>query len=167
MKLTTLIASLIVIFSSKTIFAEKKAIDLDALRTKLTAAVKAGELTRKEAVEKYNEVKSGKSSDSNMALNGFFLGGKVDADGQYQASFILAGKGQDKSKWPTVTFTGKSFESRFSDLQKRDAVVINLGDGTATKTKGKKGKISRHKTKNYFCFSTKKTSYLQRIITNS
>ena len=145
MKLTTLIASLIVIFSSKTIFAEKKAIDLDALRTKLTAAVKAGELTRKEAVEKYNEVKSGKSSDSNMALNGFFLGGKVDADGQYQASFILAGKGQDKSKWPTVTFTGKSFKSRFSDLQKRDAVVINLGDGTATKATGKKGESKKGK----------------------
>ena len=145
MKLTTLISSLIVIFSSKTIFAEKKAIDLDALRTKLTAAVKAGELTRKEAVEKYNEVKSGKSSDSNMALNGFFLGGKVDADGQYQASFILAGKGQDKSKWPTVTFTGKSFESRFSDLQKRDAVVINLGDGTATKATGKKGESKKGK----------------------
>ena len=145
MKLTTLIASLIVIFSSKTIFAEKKAIDLDALRTKLTAAVKAGELTRKEAVEKYNEVKSGKSSDSYMALNGFFLGGKVDEDGQYQASFILAGKGQDKSKWPTVTFTGKSFESRFSDLQKRDAVVINLGDGTATKATGKKGESKKGK----------------------
>ena len=145
MKLTTLIASLIVIFSSKTIFAEKKAIDLDALRTKLTAAVKAGELTRKEAVEKYNEVKSGKSSDSYMALNGFFLGGKVDEAGQYQASFILAGKGQDKSKWPTVTFTGKSFESRFSDLQKRDAVVINLGDGTATKATEKKGESKKGK----------------------
>ena len=37
--------------------AEKKAIDLDALRTKLAAAVKAGELTKKEAVQKYNEIK--------------------------------------------------------------------------------------------------------------
>ena len=145
MKLTAFTASLIVLFSSTTIFAEKKAIDLDALRTKLGAAVKAGELTRKEAVQKYNEVKSGKSSDSSMALNGFFLGGKLDEDGQYQASFILAGKGPDKSKWPIVTFTGKSFESRFSDLQKKDAVVINLGDGTASKATGKKGESKKGK----------------------
>ena len=142
-KLNLLTTSLIVIFTS-TIFAEKTTIDLDALRTKLTAAVKAGELTRKEAVQKYNEVKSGKSSDSSMALNGFFLGGKVE-DGQYQASFILAGKGQDKSKWPVVTFSGKSFESRFSDLQKSDAVVINLGDGTASKSPGKKGESKKGK----------------------
>ena len=139
MKLTTLTVSLIVLFSSSPIFAEKKAIDLDPLRTKLAAAVKAGELTKKEAVQKYNEVKAGESSDSSMALNGFFLGGKEDGDGQYQASFIIAGKGQDKSKWPIITFTGKSFESRFSDLQKRDAVVINMGDGTATKATGEKG----------------------------
>ena len=144
MKLNLLTTSLIVIFTS-TIFAEKKTIDLDALRTKLTAAVKAGELTRKEAVQKFNEMKSGKSSDSSMALNGFFLGGKVDEDGQYQASFILAGKGQDKSKWPVVTFTGKSFESRFSDLQKKDAVVINLGNGTASKATGKKGESQKGK----------------------
>ena len=143
-KLNLLTTSLIVIFTS-TIFAEKKTIDLDALRTKLTAAVKAGELTRKEAVQKFNEMKSGKSSDSSMALNGFFLGGKVDEDGQYQASFILAGKGQDKSKWPVVTFTGKSFESRFSDLQKSDAVVINLGDGTASKSAEKKGENKKGK----------------------
>ena len=144
MKLNLLTTSLLVIFTS-TIFAEKKTIDLDALRTKLTAAVKAGELTRKEAVQKFNEMKSDKSSDSSMALNGFFLGGKVDEDGQYQASFILAGKGQDKSKWPVVTFTGKSFESRFSDLQKSDAVVINLGDGTASKSAEKKGENKKGK----------------------
>ena len=145
MKLTTLAASLIIIFSSTTVFAEKKEVSRDALRTKLAAAVKAGELTKKEAVQKYNEIKSGKNSDSSMALNGFFLGGKLDEDGQYQASFILAGKGQDKSKWPIVTFTGKSFESRFSDLQKKDAVVINLGDGTAARATGKKGESQKRK----------------------
>ncbi len=145
MKLTAFTASLIVLFSSTTIFAEKKTVNRDALRTKLAAAVKAGELTKKEAVQKYNEMKSGKNSDSSMALNGFFLGGKLDEDGQYQASFILAGKGPDKSKWPIVTFTGKSFESRFSDLQKKDAVVINLGDGTASKATGKKGESKKGK----------------------
>ncbi len=144
MKKLPLTTTLIVMFSVLAL-AEKKAIDLDALRTKLAAAVKDGELTKKEAVQKYNEIKSGKSSGSSMSLSGFFLGGKVDEDGQYQASFILAGKGQDKSKWPVVTFTGKSFESRFSNLKKRDAVVINLVDGTATKAAGKKGESKKGK----------------------
>ncbi len=134
--------------------SEKKQISLSKLRTELGSAVKNGEMSREEAMAKYRKAEASgtiesleknQEDESLLTLNGFFLGGKDDDDGQYQASFIIASKSKDKSEWPRITFTGKRFESQFSDLRKRDAVLINLGEGTAKKMAdgkgaGKKGK---------------------------
>jgi len=125
----------------------KKQISLSKLRTELGSAVKNGEMSKEEAMAKYRKAEAGSTiesieknqeDESLLTLNGFFLGGKDD-DGQYQASFIIQSKSTDKSEWPRITFTGERFESQFRDLEKRDAVLINLGEGTAKKVAGEKG----------------------------
>ena len=127
--------------------SEKKQISLSKLRTELGSAVKNGEMSKEEAMAKYRKAEAGSTiesieknqeDESLLTLNGFFLGGKDD-DGQYQASFIIQSKSTDKSEWPRITFTGERFESQFRDLEKRDAVLINLGEGTAKKVAGEKG----------------------------
>ena len=130
--------------------SEKKQISLSKLRTELGSAVKNGEMSREEAMAKYRKAEASgtielleknQEDESLLTLNGFFLGGKEDEDGQYQASFIIQSKAKNKSEWPRITFSGKRFESQFSDLEKRDVVVINLGEGTAQKMiTGRKGK---------------------------
>jgi hypothetical protein len=128
--------------------SEKKQISLSKLRTELGSAVKNGEMSKEEAKAKYRKAEAGgtieslgknQGDESLLTLNGFFLGGKEDDDGQYQASFIIQSKGPDKSEWPRITFAGKRVKSQFSDLRKRDAVLINLGEGTAIKVASEKG----------------------------
>ena len=121
--------------------------ELSKFGAELKSAVKNGEISKEEAIAKYRKAEAGgtiesleknQEDESLLTLTGFFLGGKDD-DGQYQASFIIASKSKDKSEWPRITFTGKRFESKFSDLEKRDAVLINLGEGTAKKMADVKG----------------------------
>ena len=128
--------------------SEKKEASLSKFSTELRSAVKNGKMSKEEAIAKYRKALAGgtiesleknQEDESLLTLNGFFLGGKEDDDGQYQASFIIQSKSTDKSEWPRITFTGKRFESQFSDLRKRDAVLINLGEGTAKKMANKKG----------------------------
>jgi len=128
--------------------SEKKRGFLSKFSTELRSAVKNGKMSKEEAIAKYNKalasgtiesLEKNQEDESLLTLNGFFLGGKEDDDGQYQASFIIASKSTDKSEWPRITFTGKRFESQFRDLRKRDAVLINLGEGTAKKVAGEKG----------------------------
>ncbi len=124
--------------------------ELSSFASELRSAVNNGEMSKEEAIAKYREARASgtiesleknQMNESLLILNGFFLGGKEDGDGQYQASFIIQTKAENKSEWPRITFSGKQFESQFSDLEKRDAVVINLGEGTAQKMiTGKKGK---------------------------
>jgi len=122
--------------------------ELSKFGAELKSAVKNGEMSKEEAIAKYREalasgtiesLEKNQEDESLLTLNGFFLGGKDDDDGQYQASFIIQSKGTDKSEWPRITFTGERFESQFRDLRKRDAVLINLGEGTAKKVAGEKG----------------------------
>ena len=128
--------------------SEKKRGFLSKFSTELRSAVKNGKMSKEEAIAKYNKalasgtiesLEKNQEDESLLTLNGFFLGGKDDDDGQYQASFIIQSKSTDKSEWPRITFTGKRFESQFRDLRKRDAVLINLGEGTAKKVAGEKG----------------------------
>ncbi len=124
--------------------------ELSNFAFELKSAVKNGEISKEEATAKYRNALAGgtiesleknQEDESLLTLNGFFLGGKEDEDGQYQASFIIQSKAKNKSEWPRITFSGKRFESQFSDLEKRDVVVINLGEGTAQKMiTGRKGK---------------------------
>ena len=133
--LSSLIFSGIIVFDIG-LFAEES-IDLDQLKKKLVKAVLAGELTREEAGAKYQEAESGGKRDSSIAIEGFFVGSGKDDDGQPKATIIVPGKTKDKSKWPTITFTGESVVTRFSDL-KNGAVVVNIDDGQ--NKKGAKGK---------------------------
>jgi len=135
--------------------SKKTQISLSKLRTELGSAVKNGEMSREEAMAKYRKAEASgtiesleknQEDESLLTLNGFFLGGKEDDDGQYQALFIIQSKGTDKSEWPRITFTGKRFESQFSDLRKRDAVLINLGEGTAKKVADGKGAEKKGKS---------------------
>ena len=135
--------------------SEKKRGSLLKFSTELRSAVKNGEMSKEEAMAKYRKAKAGgtiesleknQEDESLLTLNGFFLGGKDDDDGQYQALFIIQSKGTDKSEWPRITFTGKRFESQFSDLEKRDAVLINLGEGTAKKVADGKGAEKKGKS---------------------
>ena len=145
--LSGLIFSGIIVFNIG-LFAEES-IDLDQLKKKLVKAVLAGELTREEAGAKYQEAESGGKRDSSIAIKGFFVGSGKDDDGQPKATIIVPGKTKDKSKWPTITFTGESVVTRFSDL-KNGAVVVNIDDGqnkkaasgkkVASGKKGAKGK---------------------------
>ena len=157
MKLNSLLLTLTgsMIFASSVIAkdvddksSEKKEASLSKFSTELRSAVKNGKMSKEEAIAKYRKALAGgtiesleknQEDESLLTLNGFFLGGKEDDDGQYQASFIIQSKSTDKSEWPRITFTGKRFESQFSDLRKRDAVLINLGEGTAKKMANKKG----------------------------
>ena len=129
--------------------------ELSNFAFELKSAVKNGEISKEEATAKYRNALAGgtiesleknQEDESLLTLNGFFLGGKEDEDGQYQASFIIRSKGTDKSEWPQITFSGKQFESQFSDLQKRDAVLINLGEGTAKKMADGKGAEKKGKS---------------------
>jgi len=133
----------------------KKHFSLSKFSTELRSAVKNGEMSKEEAIAKYNKalasgtiesLEKNQEDESLLTLNGFFLGGKEDDDGQYQASFIIASKSTDKSEWPRITFTGKRFESQFRDLRKRDAVLINLGEGTAKKMADGKGAEKKGKS---------------------
>ena len=126
----------------------KKQISLSKFGAELKSAVKNGEMSKEEAMAKYRKAEAGSTiesieknqeDESLLTLNGFFLGGKDDDDGQYQASFIIQSKSKDKSEWPRITFTGERVESQFRDLEKRDAILINLGEGTAKKVAGEKG----------------------------
>ena len=135
--------------------SEKKEVSLSKFSTELRSAVKNGKMSKEEAIAKYNKalasgtiesLEKNQEDESLLTLNGFFLGGKEDDDGQYQASFIIASKSKDKSEWPRITFTGKRFESQFSDLEKRDAVLINLGEGTAKKIADGKGAEKKGKS---------------------
>ena len=135
--LSGLIFSGIIVFNIG-LFAEES-IDLDQLKKKLVKAVLAGELTREEAGAKYQEAESGGKRDFSIAIEGFFVGSEKDDDGQPKATIIVPGKTKDKSKWPTITFTGESVVTRFSDL-KNGAVVVNIDDGQSKKAaSGKKG----------------------------
>ena len=125
-----------------------KQVSLSKFGAELKSAVKNGEMSKEEAMAKYRKALAGgtiesleknQEDESLLTLDGFFLGGKEDDDGQYQASFIIQSKSKDKSEWPRITFTGKRFKSKFSDLEKRDAVLINLGEGTAKKMADGKG----------------------------
>ena len=125
-----------------------KQVSLSKFGAELKSAVKNGEMSKEEAMAKYRKaldsgtiesLEKNQEDESLLTLDGFFLGGKEDDDGQYQASFIIESKSKDKSEWPRITFTGKRFESKFSDLEKRDAVLINLGEGTAKKMADGKG----------------------------
>ncbi|MCH2347642.1 MAG: hypothetical protein MK299_09680, partial [Pseudomonadales bacterium] len=100
----------------------KKQISLSKFSAKLRSAVKNGEMSKEEAIAKYREalasgtiesLEKNQEDESLLTLNGFFLGGKEDDDGQYQASFIIQSKNTDKSEWPRITFTGKRFKSQF------------------------------------------------------
>jgi hypothetical protein len=142
--------------------ADRKAIankesspELSSFASELRSAVNNGEMSKEEAIAKYREARASgtiesleknQMNESLLTFNGFFLGGKEDEDGQYQASFIIRSKGTDKSEWPQITFSGKQFESQFSDLQKRDAVLINLGEGTAKKMADGKGAEKKGKS---------------------
>jgi hypothetical protein len=128
--------------------SEKKEDSLSKFSDELKSAVKNGEMSKEEAIAKYRKALAGGTiesleknhgDESLLTLNGFFLGGKEDDDGQYQASFIIQSKSKDKSEWPRITFTGERVESQFRDLEKRDAILINLGEGTAKKVAGEKG----------------------------
>jgi len=129
--------------------------ELSSFASELRSAVNNGEMSKEEAIAKYREARASgtiesleknQMNESLLTFNGFFLGGKEDEDGQYQASFIIRSKGTDKSEWPQITFSGKQFESQFSDLQKRDAVLINLGEGTAKKMADGKGAEKKGKS---------------------
>ncbi len=112
---------------------------LEELGAKLKAAVKAGEITREEAMAKYKAAETGEISDTATSINGFFVGSGKDNDGQPKATIIVPGKTKDKSKWPTITFIGESVVTRFSDLN-NGAVVVNIDDGQSKKAvSGKKG----------------------------
>ena len=135
--LSGLIFSGIIVFNIG-LFAEES-IDLDQLKKKLVKAVLAGELTGEKARAKYQEAESGGKRDSSIAIEGFFVGSGKDDDGQPKATIIVPGKTKDKSKWPTITFTGESVVTQFSDL-KNGAVVVNIDDGQSKKAaSGKKG----------------------------
>ena len=139
--LTGLIFSGIIALTSSAIAEDSTY--LEELGAKLKAAVKTGEITREEAMAKYKAAESGEISDTATSINGFFVGSGKDDDGQPKATIIVPGKTKDKSKWPTITFTGESVVTRFSDL-KNGAVVVNIDDGQSKKaasgTKGAKGK---------------------------
>ena len=128
--------------------SEKKEDSLSKFSDELKSAVKNGEMSKEEAIAKYRKalasgtiesLEKNQEDESLLTLNGFFLGGQEDDDGQYQASFIIQSKSTDKSEWPRITFTGERVESQFRDLEKRDAILINLGEGTAKKVAGEKG----------------------------
>ena len=78
--------------------SEKKRGFLSKFSTELRSAVKNGEMSKEEAIAKYREalasgtiesLEKNQEDESLLTLNGFFLGGKEDDDGQYQASFII------------------------------------------------------------------------------
>lgn len=132
-----------------------KQISLSKFGAELKSAVKSGEMSKEEAMAKYRKAEAGSTiesieknqeDESLLMLNSFFLGGNDDDDGQYQASFIIQSKSKDESEWPRITFTGKRFESQFRGLEKRDAVLINLGEGTAKKMADGKGAEKKGKS---------------------
>ena len=142
MKKNNLLSCLI--FSGAIAFAgsliAEQTVDLKALNAKLKAAVKAGEMTRKEAGAKYKAAESGKASDTVITINGYFVGAAKDDDGQEKAAIVVPSKVKDKRKWPKITFSGKSLPSQFADL-KKGGVVIRIDDGLTRKAAVAKGAV--------------------------
>ena len=76
--------------------------------------------------------------NSLLAANGYFLGGKTNEDGKFEASFIMETDG-DKAHWPTVTLTGEQFRSLCEGLEKYHRVALNLATGKVVTTPKNKG----------------------------
>jgi len=90
---------------------------------------------RPEEIRKNSLVKQrSNGSHSLLAANAYFLGGKTNKDGKFEATFIIESDG-DKSQWPTITLRGDQFRDTCADLEKYHKVTLNLTDQSIKKSK--------------------------------
>ncbi len=66
-----------------------------------------------------------------LNVTGYYMGGKVGDNGEFEATFLIESADLDKDDWPTVTFTGEQFRALFANLTQYHRVTLNLAEGSA------------------------------------
>ncbi len=110
----------------------------------LMATVQAQKIDRNAAVKKGNAIKAEAGQKSKAALRkatqspavlldvvGYYMGGKTNAEGRFEAEFLIEREGEDKDQWPTITLTGELYREICEGLNQYHRVALNLADGHA------------------------------------
>lgn len=109
------ILALVGLFCSFTLIVQMHAQKIDR-----KTAVKKGKVISGQPIEK---------STSLLDMVGYYLGGKTNADGKFEATFLIERKGEDKDNWPTVTVTGNQYRELYKGLDRYHRVALNLAEG--------------------------------------
>lgn len=65
------------------------------------------------------------ASELPLNITGYYMG-ETNADGEFEAAFLIESPGIDKDDWPTVTFTGEQFRPAFANLTQYRRVTLDL-----------------------------------------
>ena len=79
-------------------------------------------------------LKQSVGGNSLLAAHGYYLGGKTNEDGRFEASILIKADG-DKENWPIITLIGDHFREVCADLKKYHEVTLNLADQSIKKSK--------------------------------
>jgi hypothetical protein len=70
--------------------------------------------------------KTKSSANSILEVSAFYLGGKTNSDGVFEAGFLIEEEGISKGEWSRVTFTGDNFRDSFSSYKQYQKVSLDL-----------------------------------------
>ncbi len=70
--------------------------------------------------------KTQRSANSVLEVSAYYLGGKTNSDGVFEASFLIEEEGMPKDEWSRVRFTGNNFRDSFSSYNKYQKVNLDL-----------------------------------------
>ena len=70
--------------------------------------------------------KTKSSANSILEVSAFYLGGKTNSDGVFEAGFLIEEEGIPKGEWSRFTFTGDNFRDSFSSYKQYQKVSLDL-----------------------------------------
>ena len=70
--------------------------------------------------------KTQRSANSVLEVSAYYLGGKTNSDGVFEASFLIEEEGMPKDEWSRVRFTGDNFRDSFSSYKQYQKVSLDL-----------------------------------------
>ena len=70
--------------------------------------------------------KTKRSANSVLEVSAYYLGGKTNSDGVFEADFLIEEEGIPKDEWSRVTFTGNNFRDSFSSYKQYQKVSLDL-----------------------------------------
>jgi hypothetical protein len=67
-----------------------------------------------------------RNSNSIVEVTAYYLGGKTNSKGVFEASFLIEDENLPKDEWPQVKFTGDNFRDSFSSYKQYQKVSLDL-----------------------------------------